>query len=718
MLPILLDPSQKILISKLCELLEEYLDDSQIKEVYYAYLYSAEAHEGQMRKSGEAYIFHPIAATYILGQMHSDTQTLCAAMLHDVIEDTGITKEKLATKFGEQVAELVDGVSKLSTIEFKTREHAQAASLRKMLLAMNRDIRVIIVKLADRLHNMRTLGAMKPASRRRIARETLEIYTPIANRLGMNIIQSELEELSFAALYPMRYQVLSYRLQKFYTQRAATFGVIKIAIEKQLTKYGIDAKVYKRKRNPYRIYFNMYNKKKASSLNKKKTFLQLMNVCALRIVVDSRASCYLALGAVHSLYKPMFEHFKDYIAIPKSNGYQSIHTILFSSHGVLIEAQIRTVEMHKLSETGITTYGLDHFSKNSDYSNPSYRRTSEWLRELLEIRANDSIEFLEHVKTDLFPEEVYVFTPKGKIMQLLKGATAIDFAYSIHTDVGNKCVSAKVDNQYSPLSTPLSSGQTVEVFTAKWACPNPSWLNFAVSAKARSHIRHFLKTLRQDEAILLGKHMLNKELVAYSLQVETLTEEQSTSLLKAFKSGSMEKLLAEIGFGNRMALIVARQFDSTPSLPVETGKPKPLIIKGTENTVVNFAECCRPIPGDHIVGFISAGKGIVIHNAACKQVAQYKAEKLQAVEWEVGIGGEFLVEIQIEVNDQRGVLAKVATCITNMGSDIEHVANENLDGRSILEFCISVKNRYHLATIMRHVKRLESVTIIHRKLKL
>ncbi len=712
MLPLLVNYSTKIFISDLCELLEKYLDTSQIKEVYRAYLFSAEAHDGQVRKSGEAYIFHPVSATYILAEMHSDTQTLCAAMLHDVIEDTGITKEKLEAEFGKQVAELVDGVSKLSTIEFRTREHAQAENFRKMLLAMNRDIRVIIVKLADRLHNMRTLGAMRPAARQRIAKETLEIYAPIANRLGINIIQSELEELSFATLYPKRYKILAYRMQKIYNQRSETFNAIKISIEKQLAKYTFNAKVYKRKRNPYRIYFNMCNKKKSSLPNK--TFLQLMNICALRIIVDNKADCYLALCAVHSLYKPMFECFKDYIAIPKSNGYQSIHTLLFSSHGMLIETQIRTIEMHKLSETGITTYGLEHFSNENDYQNPSYQRASEWLRELLEIRANDSIEFLEHVKTDLFPEEVYVFTPKGEIMQILKDATAIDFAYAIHTDVGNKCVSAKIDGQYVPLSTQLSSGQTVEVFTAKWARPNPSWLNFAVSAKARSNIRHFLKNLQHDEAIRLGKHMLDKELIAYSLHVDTFNEEQITSLLKIFKCNSMEILLAEIGFGNCMALIVARQFDPTPSLPTETGKPKPLIIKSTENIVVNFASCCHPIPGDDIIGFISAGKGIVIHIASCKQVIQYKVEKLQAIEWEVGIEGEFLVDIQIEVNDQQGVLANVATCITNMKSNIEHVANENNDGRSILKFCISVKNRHHLATIMRHVRRLSSVTRIHR----
>jgi RelA/SpoT family (p)ppGpp synthetase len=655
-----------------------------------------------------------------------DTQTLCAALLHDVIEDTGITKDKLESEFGEQVAELVDGVSKLSSVHFETREQAQAASFRKMLLAMNRDIRVIIVKLADRLHNLRTLGAMKHASRRRIARETLDIYAPIAHRLGMNAMRIELEELSFAALYPRRYQVLVQRMQKVSKKRTAISKDIQQTIEKCLVKRSIQAQVQLRDRHAYSIYYKMLDKKKATSVDKRKTFSQVTNVCALRIIVDSIDACYLALGAVHSLYKPKCDRFNDYIAIPKINGYQSLHTVLFSPYRLLIEIQIRTTDMHELSESGITAYGLDHFDKSANHEqepHPSCQRANEWLRELLKMqKSSDSLEFLEHVKTDLFPEEVYVFTPHGKIMQLPKGATPIDFAYAIHSDVGNQCIAVKIDNQYASLSTPLVSGQTVEVLTAAWARPNPNWLNFAVSARARSYIRHFSKNLQYDEAVLLGKRMLNKELATYALSVNKLDNEQRTQLIKSFQVDSLETLLHDIGLGNRMALIIARQFDPKTDITIKTvttanDKPKPLIIKGTEGLLVNFARCCRPIPGDEIVGLINTGRGIIIHTATCKYVTKYRhsVEKLQAVEWEYGIEGEFLVEIRVEVRDKRGVLAHIATAIANMGCNIEEVSNENSEGgHSTLKFCISVRNREQLAAIMRHLRRLEEVIRIQR----
>ncbi|MDM8561108.1 bifunctional (p)ppGpp synthetase/guanosine-3',5'-bis(diphosphate) 3'-pyrophosphohydrolase [Candidatus Parabeggiatoa sp. HSG14] len=725
-MPISLDLPPRLLVSDLCHSLETYLETEQVKEVYRAYLFSAEAHEGQKRKSGEPYIFHPLAATYILSQMHLDTQTLCAALLHDVIEDTDITKEKLGSEFGEQVAELVDGVSKLSSIQFKTREQAQAESFRKMILAMNRDIRVIIVKLADRLHNMRTLNAMTPESQRRIARETMEIYAPIAHRLGMNTMRIALEEFSFEALYPWRYKVLAHWTQKVYSKRADIFDKIQNTIERCLTKRGIQAKIQRRKRHYYGIYYKMREKKESSSLDKRKTFFQITNVCALRLIVDTEDSCYRSLGVVHRLYKPMCEHFKDYIAIPKINGYQSLHTILFSPHGFLIEVQIRTTEMHELSETGITAYGLiNSLDDKNNQDEPCYRppcqRASEWLRELLDMQKStgDSLEFLEHVKTDLFPEEVYVFTPKGKIMQLPKGATAVDFAYAIHSDIGNKCIASKIDNQYASLATPLVSGQTIEVLTAKWARPKPNWLNFAISARARSHIRNFLKKLQYEEAVRLGKEMLDKELTTYSLSANKLTEKQQAHLLATFKVNNLDMLLADIGLGNQIALIVARQFDPTSDSLIKSsiinGKPKPLIIKGTEGILINFSRCCRPIPGDEIIGFVSAGRGIIIHSTACKHVFGFQPDKLIVVEWESGIEGEFFVDICVDVQDKRGVLANVAAGITNMGSDIDYVSNENKEGRhSTLRFCISVRNRVHLAAIMRHLRRLENVTRIQR----
>jgi RelA/SpoT family (p)ppGpp synthetase len=702
-------------------LLDTYLEPQQVKEVYRAYLLSAEAHDGQTRKSGEPYIYHPMAAAYILGQMHMDTQTLCAALLHDVIEDTEITKEQLVTQFGEKVAELVDGVSKISSMPFENREQAQAASFRKMLLAMSRDIRVIIVKLADRLHNMRTLGAMKAAARRRIARETLEIYAPIANRLGMNAVRIELQELSFAMLYPLRYRVLTQWTQKLYDKRADIFRTIKTTIEENLIQCHIDAQVFKRKKHYYAVYNKMRDKKGPTSTDKRKTFYQVTNLCAFRIITKSVDDCYRLLGIVHNLYKPKYDSFKDYIAIPKINGYQSLHTVLFGSHGVLIDIQIRTAPMHELAEKGITAYQLyqsdqeepDCQHKATNYLAPP--PTYKWLDNWLEIQqsASDLQDFLKHVKTDLFPDEVYVFTPKGKIIQLPKNATAIDFAYAIHSEVGNHCIGAKIDSLDRPLSTLLVSGQTVEVLTEAGAHPKPSWLNFAISGRACYHIRHFFKNLQYGEAVLLGKRLLDRELAAYALSVDKLSEEQRACLEITFKVDKLDTLLHEIGFGNRMAWIVAHQLmPDSPTLPVND---KPLMIKGTGGILVNFSHCCRPIPGDDIVGFVSAGRGILIHTAACKQLARHQPDKLLAVEWESLIEGEFLVDICVDVRDRRGVLASLATTLANMGINIKHVSDESKEwSYSTLKFCIYVQSRDHLALIMRHLRRMENVIRIRR----
>ncbi|MDY6991359.1 MAG: bifunctional (p)ppGpp synthetase/guanosine-3',5'-bis(diphosphate) 3'-pyrophosphohydrolase [Pseudomonadota bacterium] len=716
--------NDRLLISDLCDLIAHYLPPHQVNEVYRAYLFSAEAHEGQTRRSGEPYIFHPIAVTYILGQMRMDVQTLCAALLHDVIEDTGVSKETLINEFGEQVAELVDGVSKLSSIQFETREQAEAASFRKMLLAMNRDIRVIIVKLADRLHNMRTLKVMKPTSRRRIARETLDIYAPIASRLGINTVRVELEELCFATLYPLRYTVLATRLRKVVQQRSDVIQNIQTTLEHGLSRQHIQAQVFKRTKHFYGLYTKMREKKGLSSQDRRKSFQQVTNSCAFRIIVDNISACYQALGIVHSLYKPMCEHFKDYIAIPKINGYQSLHTLLFTSHGLLVEIQIRTQAMHEFSETGITAFDFSQINQElQKQSSAVHKRASEWVHGLLDIQKNskDALEFFEHVKVDLFSDEVYVFTPHGKIMQLPKGATAIDFAYAIHTDVGNQCIAVKIDQQYAPLSTQLKSGQTVEVITAHGARPSPSWLNFAVTGRARSQIRHILKNLEYNEAIVLGKRLLNKELSAYALSVDELTEKQKKCLLKTFNIEQFNTLLADIGLGNRFALLVARQFEVAESILPQhhnhQDSPNPLIIKGTDGILVNFSRCCRPIPGDDIVGFISTGRGLLIHTTTCKHVAEYRhqPDKLLLVQWESGIEGEFLVNICVEVRDQRGVLATVASALTNMGSNIEYVANENNENfSSTLKFCISVRHRDHLAAIVRHLRRLDVVTHIRR----
>jgi len=731
-MPVSLDLPSRLLSSDLCQLLETYLEPEQVKAVYRAYLFSAEAHDGQQRLSGEPYIFHPLAVAYILGQMRMDSQTLCAALLHDVIEDTGIAKKQLITEFGEKIAELVDGVSKLSSIQFETREQAQAASFQKMLLAMNQDIRVIIIKLADRLHNMYTLGVMKPTSRRRIAHETLEIYAPIASRLGMNAVRLKLEELSFATLYPFRYQVLKDRLQKARNKRLDILRSIQSTLEQHLHKHHLNAQVVNREKHYYGLYYKMLEYKSATSLDKRKSFARATNMCAFRIIVDTVDACYRALGVVHSLYKPLCERFRDYIAIPKINGYQSLHTILFSPHGFLIEVQIRTADMHELSEIGITAYGFYQLDQPpagllKSTSQLAHQRATEWLQSLIEMSKNagDSVEFFNQVKMDLFPDEVYVFTPKGKILQLPKGATAIDFAYAIHSDVGNRCIAAKIDNQYVSLSVPLVSGQTVEVITTPWARPHRSWLNFAVSARARSHIRHFLKVLEHDEAISLGKRLLDKELASYALSIDRLTAEQQSQLLKNLKVDSLDKLLAEIGLGNRMALVVASQLNltlessfKTPS-PINGNQYRPLIIRGGAGILVTLSRCCRPIPGDEIVGFMSAGRGLIIHQVICKQVAEYQyhyPDKILSVEWESNLEeDEFLVDIHVDVLDKKGVLATVSAAIANMGSNIKYVANETDEGvSSLLKFCISVRSRDHLAAIIRHLRRLEVVNRIQR----
>jgi len=721
--------TNRLLISHVCDLIDTYLKPEEVKEVYRAYLFSAEAHEGQKRISGEAYIHHPLAVAYILAEMQMDAQTLCAAILHDVIEDTNISKEKLAEEFDEEIAELVDGVSKINQFQFATREQAQAASFRKMLFAMSQDIRVIIVKLADRLHNMRTIKVMKPEAQRRIARETLEIYAPIARRLGMNKMRLTLEELSFVTLYPLRYKVLAQRLSKLRLKRQESARTICTDIGKHLSENHVIAEIQEQIRHPYSLYRRMLERKSLASTDRRKSFHKSTKSFPLQIIVDRLDNCYRALGIVHSLYKPITNGFTDHIAIPKTNGYQSLHTVLMGPRGTRIEVQIRTTAMHKLAERGIVAHGLyklDSESKGQpELSDCAVRRhTSQWLRDLLDMPkiTNDSLEFLEQVKLNLFPEEVYVFTPKGDILQLPKGATAIDFAYAIHSDVGNHCIAVKINHQYVSLATPIASGQTVEVVTSLWARPNPSWLNFAVSARARSHILHFLKNMTQEEAIALGKRLLDKELANYNLTIDSLTKEQQVILTTVFSDSNFEALLMDIGLGNKMALVVASQFETKPEArPLLTTESKqsskPLIIKGSEGVVVNFSRCCRPIPYDEIVGFFNAGKGITIHVANCQNISELRnhPEKCLAVEWEANIEREFLVDIRIDVRNQRGVLGTVTMALANMGSNIEHVVHDNRDKfSSTLKFCITVRNRQHLANIVRHLRQFDMVTRVQR----
>ncbi|MAT65895.1 MAG: bifunctional GTP diphosphokinase/guanosine-3',5'-bis(diphosphate) 3'-diphosphatase [Gammaproteobacteria bacterium] len=707
--------SERFLISDLCNLLDSYLPHDAVQEVYSAYLFGAEAHEGQHRMSGEPYIYHPIAVARILAEMHMDHQSIVAAILHDVIEDTPTAKEQVESRFGAEVAELVDGVSKLTQIQFESKAEQQAENFRKMMLAMVRDIRVILIKLADRLHNMRTLGVMRPDKRRRIARETLEIYAPIANRLGMNQVRLELEDLGFAALHPMRSRVLDEAVRRARGNRKEILNKIETAIKRRLRQEHIDGEIKSREKHLYSLYQKMRGKGVS--------FADVSDVYAFRIIVDKPDTCYRALGIVHNLYKPVPGKFKDYIAIPKANGYQSLHTVLFGPYGVPIEVQIRTEDMDRVAEAGIAAHWL--YKAGESGANSAQQRAREWLRELLEMQKNagNSLEFLENVKIDLFPDEVYVFTPQGEIMELPRGATAVDFAYAVHTEVGNTCIAAKIDRHLSPLRTPLLNGQTVEIITAPGAHPNPAWLNFVITAKARSNIRHHLKNLRSEEAVNLGRRLLDKALASLGTALGELPQARIETFLSDCGAESLEAVLDDIGLGNRFPILVARQLAGR-SEEVEAGTSgdaaqvtTPLAIKGTEGMVVSYAKCCRPIPGDPIIGFVSAGRGIVIHVESCKNVADYRnqPEKWIDVEWEPDVEGEFPAELRIEVANQRGVLATVAAVIADMGSNIENVGIEERDGmNTTMVFTITVRNRRHLAGVMRRIRSIKQVLRLSR----
>ncbi len=705
-------------ISHLCEMLETYLEMEQVAEVYQAYLFGAEAHDGQVRQTGEPYIYHPLAVARILAEMHMDQKSIISAILHDVIEDTPFAKDQVEKRFGEEVAELVDGVSKLTHIEFASKAEAQAENFRKMMLAMVKDIRVILIKLADRLHNMRTLGIMRPDKRRRIARETLEIYAPIAHRLGMNRMRLELEDLGFVAMYPERYRVIDENVKKARGNRKEIVSKLEESILERMRQEGLVGRVIGREKH----LFSIYNKMK----NKQLSFSEVMDVYALRIVVSSVDMCYRVLGAVHNLYKPVPGKFKDYIAIPKSNGYQSLHSVLFSPYGVAIEVQIRTEDMDRVAEAGIAAHWL---YKNDDEaaSNSAQVRARRWLHDLLELQqhAGNSMEFLENVKIDLFPDEVYVFTPEGEIMEMPRGATAVDFAYAVHTDVGNQCVAAKVDRQLVPLRTKLLTGQTVEIITAPTASPNPIWMDFVFTAKARTNIRHYLHQLHHDEAEELGKRLLNKCLAVHGTSIDVIPEDEVQLVSEEQGFVSISDMYCALGLGNHVPIVVAlalsqirkKMGERTGSNKDEELKSQPLAIKGTEGAVINYAKCCRPIPGDPILGFITAGRGIVIHTQDCKNVAEFrgKPEKWLDVKWEDDIHGDFPIDINLLVISRRGVLARVASTIAGMEANIENVNIVERDGtHSTLSFTVMVENRQHLARIMRELRKMEEVIRIQR----
>ncbi|MDH5472156.1 MAG: RelA/SpoT family protein [Gammaproteobacteria bacterium] len=707
------DPS-RFLISDLCQIVEDYMNEEQVREIYNAYLFSAQAHEGQYRKTGEPYIYHPISVARILAEMHMDSKSIAAAILHDVIEDTEVTKESIAEHFGQDVSELVDGVSKLTHIQFKNKKEQQAQNIQKVLLAMTRDIRVIMIKLADRLHNMRTLGVMRPEKKRRIARETLEIYVPIANRLGINTLRQELDDLGFRAMYPMRYRVLENMISHTSGHRKEVINKIHTALTNRLKEMGIEAGLKARKKHP----FSLYRKMKEKNLAYKNIF----DVYGIRVVVDTVDDCYRVLGLVHNLFKPVAGKFKDYIAIPKENGYQSLHTVMFGPHGIPLEVQIRTSEMDMFAESGIAAHWLYKEGEQNGVFDV-HARTREWLTGLLEMQqsAGDSVEFLENVKVDLFPDELYVYTPGGDIVKLPRNATPVDFAYSVHTDVGHTCVACKLDHRFAPLNTPLYSGQTIEIITSAASRPNPAWLNYVVTAKARTNIRNYLKNMRSDEAIKQGRRLLSRYLRDRNKEIEDLKDETFSELLKEYGYNTVDQLLEDVGLGNRPAsLIVRRMFPEDESAedkhPSEMKSLTPLDIRGTEGMVVSYAKCCYPIPGDHIVGILSKGRGIVIHQEGCKNITTERvADRTIDVKWADEVKNEFSCMVYLDVRNERGVLARLATIISDESANIEHVEVEDKDGvMTTISFLISLQGRSHLAKIMRRLRSVPAVLKIWR----
>jgi guanosine-3',5'-bis(diphosphate) 3'-pyrophosphohydrolase len=702
-------------IDSLATNLSGYLEGEHVNLIRRAYYYAEQAHDGQFRRSGEAYVTHPLAVAGILSEMHMDPQSLVAAMLHDVIEDTGISKTAVKSQFGDAIAEMVDGVSKLNKITFSSHAEAQAENFQKMALAMAKDIRVILVKLADRLHNMRTLDVLSPEKRRRVARETLDIYAPIANRLGMNSIRIEFEELGFAALYPMRARRINAAVKSIRGNRKEIVKQIQSALEACLQREGMPSRIFGREKHLYSIYEKMRAKRKS--------FSEIMDVYAFRIVVDKVDTCYRVLGAVHNLYKPVPGRFKDYIAIPKANGYQSLHTTLFGMHGVPIEIQIRTEEMEAMANNGIAAHWL--YKSHDDTPSNAHIRARQWVNGLLEMQqhAGNSLEFIEHVKIDLFPDEIYVFTPKGTIMELPAGSTAVDFAYAVHTDVGNSCVACRISRRLAPLSEPLESGQTVEIITAPGTQPNPAWLSFVVTGKARSNIRHFLKNQRHSESVALGRRLLNKVLGSMGTQLEKITPEQIQQTLQQINSPELNNLLEDIGLGNRMAHVVARLMlpeHNDTELPQESGKDgrhSSLAIRGSEGMVMSYAKCCHPIPGDPIIGHISSGRGMVIHTESCNNIAEIRdnPEKCVSVRWDPHVEGEFSVEIRVELENERGIIAKLATTITGAEANIEKISTVERDARfSIVNLSLNVRNRIHLARVMKRIRLIKPVSRVTR----
>lgn len=689
-----------------------YLSPEQLKLLRRAWLVGSQAHAGQTRKSGEPYITHPVAVAQLLAEFGMDFETLIAAILHDTIEDTPLTRVELSNEFGETVAELVDGVTKLDKLKFRNRREAAAESFRKMLLAMSRDLRVIMIKLADRLHNMRTLGAQSSEARRRIARETLEIYAPIAQRLGMSVIKCELQNLGFRALYPWRYAILDKHIRSQPEMHREAMMQLEMQLSTRLTLEKVCHRLVSRVKTPWSIYCKMQDENK--------TFDQLMDVFGFRLVVKNVADCYLALGAVHATFKPLDGRFRDFVAIPKANGYQSLHTVLFGPYGSPIEVQIRTEEMDLIAERGVAahwTYKLGTSSPNSAHS-----RAHAWIVDLIESQraADSSLEFLDNVKIDLFPDEVYLFTPKGKILALPRNSTVLDFAYAVHTDIGNCAVASRVDRKLVPLRTKLTSGQTVEIIIARSATPKPQWLEFVVTSKARTAIRHQLKQLEHEDAVQLGHRMLDRALEAMDTSLEQLPKGRLDAFLAEQRFSRLESFLADIALGNWMpnqAAHALMAYDTVTDCAALRSPHEKLLIDGSERGVVSFAHCCQPIPGDEVMGYHTAGKGVVVHRFDCSNLAELakSPERWVPIDWDSDVSGDYDTCLMVEVENRPGVLARLAAAIGQSQSNIERVEYLERDFKvAILRFSIQVHDRRHLAEVMRRLRRLQIVQAVHR----
>jgi RelA/SpoT family (p)ppGpp synthetase len=698
-------------IDALCKALAEYLPEPQINEVRRAYEFAAGMHKGQSRETGEPYIYHPLAVARILAEMRLDATTLMAAILHDIIEDTAVRKEEIAQQFGGEVAQLVDGVSKFQKVEGMTGAERRAESVRKLLMAMAQDLRVILVKLADRLHNMRTLEGMEPAKRRRIARETLEIYAPIAQRLGINTLRRELEDLSFAHLYPHRHEVFIKAVTGRLGDTKSLIKEIEHRLERALRDEGIGASVVGRQKNLYSIYHKMQRKKLG--------LLDVMDLIGIRVIVSKVDDCYRALGVVHHVYRPISELFNDYIANPKINGYQSLHTTCVGPQGHKVEVQIRTRDMHHIAESGVAAHWQYKLGVPRDPNSAPQVRAREWLGGLFEMQGGGgALDFIENVKVDLFPDEVYVFTPRGEIRRLPKGATPVDFAYSVHSELGDHCVAARIDQHLEPLNTPLQNGQTVEIITARHARPNAAWMNYVKTAKARSHIRNFLKNQREDEAIRLGRRLLEIALRELKVPLSVLKDSAVEKVIKSYELQDIEDLYASIGTGQRLAPLVARHF--LPENGIESGSHEslPLAVEGTEGLVVDYAKCCYPVPGDDICGYVSVGRGIVIHRVDCRHVQGRKGSPQDRVPliWSPKVQGDFFAELHLKAENKRGLLANVAGEIANADSSIENVQMPDRAGSEAMElrFIITVRDRTHLARVMRRLRRFEAVQRVTR----